>query len=204
MTNSKMKVYLLLRTHNRPNEFRSCIESISKQSVLPEIIIISDDENDTYIKKVTLPHQVFRPKYRKPQWWIRHHNPFNDYFNQVLSIIPDGHFIYYLDDDDELVDADWIKTIIDKNTDILIARFQLGKSHNNICIGNEVIRGGIGTSCIAVRSEIAREFKWPSKAGGDYYFVKQIIKKYEPIFINMVAGKVQFDLHRSWGRRKNH
>ena len=120
---SESKVFLLLRTHNRPEEFNRCIESISKQSLLPEIIIISDDKNDTYIKEVALPHQVFRPKYRKPQWWIRHHNPFNDYFNQVLTLVPSGHFIYYLDDDDELVDADWIKTIIDKNTDILINQY---------------------------------------------------------------------------------
>ena len=46
MTDSKTKVYLLLRTHNRPNEFRRCIESIIKQTILPEIIIISDDEKD--------------------------------------------------------------------------------------------------------------------------------------------------------------
>ena len=122
-----MKVYLLLRTHNRPNEFRCCIESIIKQTILPEIIIISDDEKDVYTKKVAVPHQIFHPKYKKTRWWIRHHNPFNDYFNQALTFIPDGHFIYYLDDDDELVDSDWIKTIIDNNTDLLIARFQLGK-----------------------------------------------------------------------------
>ena len=45
---SESKVFLLLRTHNRPEEFNRCIESISKQSLLPEIIIISDDKNDTY------------------------------------------------------------------------------------------------------------------------------------------------------------
>ena len=93
-------VYLLLRTHNRPKEFRRCVESISKQSVIPKTIIISDDKKDAYINEITLPHRVFRPIHKKPQWWIRHHNPFNDYFNQVLTLIPDGQYIYYLDDDD--------------------------------------------------------------------------------------------------------
>ena len=202
--NSESKVFLLLRTHNRPEEFNRCIESISKQSLLPEIIIISDDKNDTYIKEVALPHQVFRPKYRKPQWWIRHHNPFNDYFNQVFDLVPSGHFIYYLDDDDELVDADWIKTIIDNNTDLLIARFQLGKSHNNALIGDEVVRGEIGGSCIAIRSEIAREFKWPSRGAGDFFFINQVISKYRPIFLPIIAGKVQVDLNHSWGRRTSY
>ena len=202
--NSESKVFLLLRTHNRPEEFNRCIESISKQSLLPEIIIISDDKNDTYIKEVALPHQVFRPKYRKPQWWIRHHNPFNDYFNQALSLIADGHFIYYLDDDDELVDQDWIKTILENDTDILIGQFQLGDAHNHQYIGDVVVRGKIGGSCIAIRSEIAREAKWPSRGGGDFFFISQVIKKYKPIFISMVAGKVQKDLQHSWGVRKTY
>ena len=198
------KVYLLLRTHNRPEEFRRCIDSISRQSILPEIIIISDDKNDNYINEVKLPHQIFRPLYKKPQWWIRHHNPFNDYFNQVLSIIPDGHFIYYLDDDDELVDPDWIKTILEQNKDVLIGRFQLGNSHNNKIIGEKVVRGTIGGSCIAIRSEIARKNKWPSKGAGDFFFISQIIDKYEPQFISMIAGRVQKDLQHSWGVRKNY
>ena len=201
---SDPSVYLLLRTHNRPEEFRRCIDSISGQSVIPEIIIISDDKNDSYISEVKLPHQIFRPLYKKPRWWIRHHNPFNDYFNQVLSIIPDGHFIYYLDDDDELVDTDWIKTIIEENTDLLIGRFQLGKTHKGKIIGKEVVRGKIGGSCIAIRSEIAREFKWPLIGAGDFFIISQIIKKYEPKFVSMVAGKVQKDLQHSWGARKSY
>ena len=201
---SESKVFLLLRTHNRQEEFNRCIESISKQSLLPEIIIISDDKNDTYIKEVTLPHQVFRPKYRKPRWWIRHHNPFNDYFNQALSLITDGHFVYYLDDDDELVDQNWIKTILENDTDILIGKFQLGDAHNHQYIGKVVARGKIGGSCIAIRSEIAREAKWPSRGGGDFFFISQVVKKYKPLFISMVAGKVQKDLQHSWGVRKTY
>ena len=201
---SESKVFLLLRTHNRPQEFHRCIESIAKQSVLPEIIIISDDENDTYIKEVTLTHQVFRPKYRKPQWWIRHHNPFNDYFNQAVSLIPDGHFVYYLDDDDELVDQGWIKTILENDSNVLIGRFQLGNAHNHKLIGEKVVRGKIGGSCIALRSEIAREIKWPTRGGGDFFFIRRVVEKYKPIFISMVAGKVQKDLQHSWGVRKSY
>ena len=197
-------VYLLLRTHNRPKEFQRCIESISKQSVIPKTIIISDDKKDSYINKTKFPHQVFHPIYKKPRWWIRHHNPFNDYFNQVLSIIPDGQYVYYLDDDDELVDTNWIKTILEENVDFLIGRFQLGKSHKGKIIGEKVVRGEIGGSCIAIRSEIAKEFMWPSKGAGDFFFISKIIEKYRPKFIPMIAGKVQKDLHHSWGARKSY
>ena len=94
--------------------------------------------------------------------------------------------------------------IINKNTDLLIARFQLGKSHDNAFIGNEVLRGKIGGSCIAIRSEIARKFQWPRRGAGDFFFINQVVKKYNPVFISMVAGKVQKDLQHSWGVRKNY
>ena len=197
-------VYILLRTHNRPEEFRRCIHSISKQSVIPKIIIISDHKEDYYINELTLQHQIFRPKWKKPRWWIRHHNPYNDYFNQALSLIPDGNYVYYLDDDDELVDTDWIKTILEEKADVLIGRFQLGKSHDGTIIGSEVVRGEIGGSCIALRSEIARKFKWPSKAAGDYMFISQVVKQYKLVFISMITGKVQKDLQHSWGVRKKY
>ena len=48
---SDPSVYLLLRTHNRPEEFKHCIKSISEQSVIPKIIIISDDNKDYYIHR---------------------------------------------------------------------------------------------------------------------------------------------------------
>ena len=82
-----------------------------------------------------------------------------------------------------MVDTNWIKTILDINTNVLIARFQLGKSHNNLLIGNKIVRGNIGTSCFAIKSEIAKEFKWPSKGAGDYFFIKEVVKKYKPVFI---------------------
>jgi len=109
-----------------------------------------------------------------------------------------------LDDDDELVDQNWIKNIIDTNVDVLIGRFKLGKTHNHKIIGDQLIRGKIGGSCIALRSEIAREAKWPPRGGGDFFFISQVVKKYKPLFISMVAGKVQKDLQHSWGVRKSY
>ena len=192
------KTYLLLRTHNRPIEFNNCINSISKQSVLPEIIIISDDNNDTYINDVRIPHQIFHPKRIKRRRWIRNHNPYNDYFNQVLSIIPDNNYVIYLDDDDILLNKDWIKIILEKKTDLLIGKFKMGKNHNYKLIGNKIKRGEIGTSCFAIRSEISKIYKWPKKRGGDYLFIKQIAADYNPKFIDIIIGGVQKNLNKSW------
>ena len=120
----KKDVYVIVRTHNRPKAFSNCISSINSQTVKAKIIIISDDPTDNYINDYLNIGTIFRPVTKKARWWIRHHNPMNDYFNQVVTIIPDGHFIYYLDDDDEMVDPTWIETIIEHDTPLLI--FDLG------------------------------------------------------------------------------
>ena len=196
--NINPKVFLLLRTHNRPIEFNNCINSISKQSVLPEIIIISDDKNDTYINNVKIPHLVFHPKHITRKWWIRNHNPYNDYFNQALSIIPDNNYVIYLDDDDLLLNKDWVKIILEKKVNVLIGKFKMGENHNFNLIGTKIKRGEIGTSCFAIRSEISKIYKWQKKRGGDFLFIKQITEDYNPEFIDIIIGGVQTNLNKSW------
>jgi glycosyltransferase involved in cell wall biosynthesis len=194
----------MVRTHNRPQAFSRCIRSIGGQSVLPRVLIISDDPADTYVENVELDHLLFRPKVKKPHWWIRHHNPFNDYFNQALVLVPDGHFVIYLDDDDILLYPDWVKTILTLNKDVLIGRFQLGKTHGFKVIGDRVERGSIGGSCVAVRSEIARKHPWPARGGGDFMFIRKLSAHYTFEYIPEIVAGVQSDLNHSWGRRKHY
>ncbi len=201
---AEFHVYIMVRTHNRPQEFDRCIRSIAEQSVMPKVLIISDDPADTYVDKVQVEHILFRPKVKKPRWWIRHHNPFNDYFNQALVQVPDGHFVIYLDDDDILLYPDWVKTILTLNKEVLIGRFQLGQSHNFKVIGDRVERGHIGGSCVAVRSELARKHPWPARGGGDYRFISTLYKYYDFTFFPEIVAGVQTDLNHSWGRRKHY
>jgi len=204
VSNTNSSVYLLTRTHNRPENFQRCLESVSQQTVLPRWIIISDDPVDTYIDAATIPHQVYRPTPRKPCWWIRHHNPFNAYFNEALALIPDGHFIIYLDDDDILLDNTWVETILQKDCDVLIGKFQLGSAHQNRVIGEKLERGKIGGSCVAVRSEIARRHPWPRRGGGDFMFLQSLAKRYTFTWHAEIVAGVQENLGHSWGRRKSY
>ena len=194
-------VYLLNRTHRRPDGFRKCLESIRRQTVLPVVVIISDAD-DGYVGEIDIPHIVYRPeKIRKPRWWIRHHNPFNDYFNQAMSVVPDGNYVVYLDDDDVLIDGNWTKTILAMNRDVLIGKFQLGADHDFAVIGTGLIRGKIGGSCIALRSEIARKNPWPQRAGGDFGFIRRVCRRYPPVFVDSIVAGVQSNLNRSWSRQ---
>ncbi len=194
------KVYIITRTHERENEFNNCYKSLLEQTIKPNWIIISDSENLYLNKKNEIPYKIIKVKPGRKKWWVRHHNFANEYFNNVLKLIPDGNFVYFLDDDDKLISSNWIEEIITKDVDILIGRFQLGDNHNNKLIGEAIIRGEIGGSCYAIKSEIAKKFKWPCRAGGDFMYLKKILKYHDPIFTDTIIASAQTNLHRRWKR----
>ena len=156
---NKKKVYIITRTHERPVEFNNCYNSIKSQSILPIWYIISDSDQNSYIKSIDIPHKVINVEPGKKKWWIKNYMFANGYFNKILPLIPDGNFVYFLDDDDKLIDKDWIKTIVESDADILFGKFQMGKDHNYKLIGKEIKRGEIGGSCMAIKSEIAKKVK---------------------------------------------
>ena len=121
-----------------------------------------------------------------------------DYFNQAMSIVPDDNYVIYLDDDDRLLYNDWVKMILKKDVDVLIGKFKMGENHNNKLIGEKIQRGEIGTSCFAIRSEIAKKYQWPTRRGGDYMFIKKITENYNPVFTHHIIGGVQKNLNKSW------
>jgi len=194
------KVYIITRTHERENEFNNCYKSLLEQTVKPHWIIISDSKNLYLNKKFEIPYQIIKVKPGKKKWWIRHHNFANGYFNEVLPLIPDGNFVYFLDDDDKLINPNWIEEIIKSNANVLIGQFKMGPNHDNKLIGKTIERGEVGTSCYAIRSEIAKKIKWPSLAGGDFMYLKEILKYHDPIFTDTIIASVQTNLNRSWKR----
>lgn len=197
---SSKKVYIITRTHERENEFNNCYKSLLEQTIKPNWIIISDSDNLYLNRKFEIPYEIIKVKPGRKKWWIRHHNFANKYFNDVLKLIPDGNFVYFLDDDDKLCSSNWVEEIIMEDVDILIGRFQLGDNHKNKLIGQVIKRGEIGGSCYAIKSDIAKKFTWPSLGGGDFMYLKKILKYYDPTFTNTIVASVQKNLSRSWKR----
>ena len=197
------KVYIITRTHHRPNEFQICYESIKSQTILPIWYIISDSSKNNYINSIDIPHKIINVNPGKKKWWIKNYMFANGYFNEVLPLIPDGNFVYFLDDDDKLIDKDWIKKIIENNVDILMGKFQMGSDHKYKLIGDKIQRGFIGTSCIAIKSEIAKKYKWPLRSGGDFMYISQVLKNHTPKYLDSIIAGVQTNLNRSWKSRKS-
>ena len=78
------------------------------------------------------------------------------------------------------------------------------KISNYKIIGKTIKRKEITTSCIAIKSIIAKNILWPKRQAGDYKFINKVKKNYKINHFDTIIAKAQIDMNRSWGRRKNH
>lgn len=94
---------ILIRTSNRPNEFKKCLKSIYDQNYLNVFLIISYDNNDTltYIQeeKIKLNHTLIDLTNNSI---YKHKCYYNLYCNELLKYVTDG-WCFFLDDDDEII-----------------------------------------------------------------------------------------------------
>lgn len=107
-------INILIRTANRPNCFKRCIESIENQTYKDYKIIVGNDNNDEYC-------QSFNPvRYeRKPieDWRIgtARHFPYNEYLNNLFAEVKSG-WVMMLDDDDQFVNENSLHAIANHAT----------------------------------------------------------------------------------------
>jgi len=158
------QVTALIRTHNRPEYFKRCMESVLNQIHprttppilhLFKVLVSVDDPNDGYVNEYdAYPISFVR---------VRHDatNPFfyNLYCNDLKSRITNGWF-FFLDDDDFLVDNTAIERIIPYLTDptkVVICqmlRGQYAKPEDRYMDRQRITRGHIGMPCIFVHSSL--------------------------------------------------
>jgi len=91
-----MKLSILILTHNRPKLFRRCLESVLSQIHSDVEVLVNNDSCD--IEEITHPQVTYF-----------YHNP-NSLCEiyKFLLVKAQGEYVYYLEDDDYLVD-DFLK-----------------------------------------------------------------------------------------------
>jgi hypothetical protein len=126
-------VNILVRTSNRPNFFKKCIDSILNQTYVNINIYVSiDNDNDYTIKYPVYP--VFVDKNKKIEPVNSREDfgkvfPYNDYLNDLQEKIKTG-LILIMDDDDCYCDNKAIEKIVNeykKGNDLIFWRVQISK-----------------------------------------------------------------------------
>jgi len=189
------KLHVLMRTSNRPEYFKTAIESILQQTYPNYDVTIC------YDKKESLSYLEPYKNHEKIQYFHLEETcedkyKFNLYCNQLMKKIDDG-YILFLDDDDIYLGNRCFEIINQHigNNDMIIWKFL--RPDKLVYPSNEhnLSLGEIDTSMVCFHHSLQEKSSWGSKQYGDYSFYKQLfedntIKKQ---FINFVLTTTQFN-----------
>jgi glycosyltransferase involved in cell wall biosynthesis len=193
------KINILIRTSNRPDYFKKCIDSITCQKYKNyKIIVCYDDiKSYDYIAENNLELNSFYINVSSKEYY-----KFNLYNNYLMDKVEDG-FILFLDDDDEFTHDEVLNVInnnIQSHDDVIIWKFMrpdkliYPKSMNKISIGE------IDTTMVCFNSKFKHLSQWMDCKNGDYYFYTELFRKLKDSnidinikFINNILTKTIFN-----------
>ena len=189
---SEKKINILIRTSNRPECFKRCINSILNQKYDNfRVFICYDNVNSLdYLKTLNGNSKI---QYFFVYVKSKERYKYNLYCNRLKSLVNEG-FILYLDDDDELAHDLSLYTINKclQNDKILVWKFFRSdkliypKDLNKITLGEIV---SCGFTC---HTNNFNNLLWWDKRNGDYNIFCQLLsKKLKVIFIDYILTKNQ-------------
>ncbi len=208
MISSNGKLNVIIRTSNRPNYFKNCIDSIKKLYMPNEIkfhITIDEykdlcyvqqnlmgyDYNFYFIDKEKIENICKNINITKPQ-----RTP-NYYFNVVRPFL--NGWCFFLDDDDVTLNKIDIKNLKYGNIYIYKTKINNKIIPSNKNFNNNIVINDISGLCIVFHSDIMID--WTPQNGGDYFFISELYKKYNCIWIDEILSHPQKSLNQ--GKRND-
>lgn len=173
-------INILIRTSNRPEYFRTCIESVLKQKYENYRIYICFDKIESLDYLIPFKNNEkieYFPVYKKSKEKYK----FNLYCNDLLDKVAD-EYVIFLDDDDKFCHdnvLNILNDVIDKQTLIVWKFFRPDKL---IYPTNtrKINLGEIDTSEFIGHIKSYENCRWWDKRNGDYNFITQVISKNNP------------------------
>jgi len=207
----KPLINILIRTSNRPNYFKNCINSIYNQTYSNWNIIVGVDDINS--KKYVQPEKCLMVEYNYSKYQVKkiennedYGIPFvyNLYFNDLQKYVKKGYCLI-LDDDDAFSDVNSLQKIADKITNedqFLVWRVdfndRLVPSDKNF--GKAPVVRDISSIGFAYHHKYSKE--WEPYKRGDYRISKKLYEEIpNKIFINEVLTKIQRQVEGGYGRR---
>jgi len=188
---SDILINVLTRTHNRPNYFRVCRESILNQTHKNiNHIVGSDTECNYYDDYIKLEHQKLDPQ---PDRLASYAAPWNLHLNELAKHVEDG-WVMYLDDDDKFIYNNSVETIvnnIENEDEMLLWRVDInGVVYPNDAHFGKIVPGNITGIGFMFHSKYL-PVRWYSWNFGDYRVMNELSKKIKQRWINLVLTQTQ-------------
>jgi hypothetical protein len=180
----KEALYILIRTSNRPNGFKSLIQSIKALDWDNKIVVVhTDDPRDKYVEgDIIIRGEAHLSNIGKA--------PYNLYNNKLLEQVKDG-WVHFIDDDDRYCSPDVFNILLE---DAKKSEIQIGKVkrwNNQIFPKQWKTQRSFQTECFCCYSDIAKTGRWWSEKGGDHYYTRQLTRRTKLRWVDVLIAEAQ-------------
>ena len=172
------KINVLIRTSNRENLFKRCIDSVRCQTYKDINIEVSADDEKTiaYVRKYGIEPVIVR---KRPKTSIET-APYNAYLNDLMARVKGG-WIFFLDDDDYLANNTVMESVVKYLTDdnviyFMKMRWTTGRiipSNENFAMGRIVLKD-IGMPCFIFHAKHKHRAGFDYMKQGDFRFITKL------------------------------
>lgn len=166
-------INILIRTSNRPDLFRRCIESIENQSYKSIRIIIGYDQVSAR-HYIPFEYESFKMPINdlQPYYWNLH-------CNQLKQLVNEGWF-FFLDDDDFLYSDLSLETVskllVDPDEGVIVQMLRKGrpKPPADFIENKRIVKGKIGMPCLFLHYSQKDIAYFDGEKAADYRWIKEI------------------------------
>ena len=185
---------VLIRTSNRPENFKCCIKSVLDQKYKNYKVFVCHDkiESLNYLNKYKDNYKIeYFPVYSSSKEKYK----FNLYCNQLMDKVKKGYVIFL--DDDDMFCHDQVFNILNycmDNKSLLIWKFFRPDKIIFPSSMKSINLGELDTSSFCCNIKNYQNCKWGDGKNGDYCFINQVMEKNIPKtkFLNKILTKTQF------------
>ncbi len=188
-------INVLIRTSNREDLFKRCIDSVRGQTFKDVNILVSADDDNTaqYVRKYGIEPVMVKKIARTAAQTA----PWNGYLNSLLAQVKGG-WIHILDDDDYLngpsVYQQLIERLADDNTIYFMKMIwptgRVIPSKDNFST-KRIVKKDIGMPCFIWHAKHKHKVSFPLIKQGDYHFISrltQVVKKQQ--WLDMILTQI--------------
>lgn len=171
-------INILIRTSNREQLFRRCIDSVRAQTFKNVNILVSADDDTTaeYVKAIGIEPVRVEKRFKNENETA----PYNLYLNELIAQVKGG-WIFILDDDDYLSDNSVLEQVArqlkeDNAIYFVKMRWPTGRiipSPQNFK-AHKIVRKDIGMPCFIFHAKHKHKLAFDGYQSGDYNYVSKL------------------------------
>lgn len=169
-------INILVRTSNRPNDFKRCLASIVNQSY-PNIRIIIGFDNPQALRYIPKGLEVYPVSADKTVKYF-----YDLYIQQLMQYVDEGYILVL--DDDDVLNPNVLSKLQLQGPGLIV---QLQRGTNIVPKDLSFRRGGIGFPCLILHHSLKNIATIHGEGAGDSFWIREVLNKIEIPFVPIVV-----------------